>query len=169
MVCARPDRGFVSSRIQSKGSTMNRTSAPHLSVLLAGLLAVAGVQAQTAPAAGTTDLPPKAGEASNQTRGVPNMAPSNSPVSEAPRLSKDQIREDAQGRDAASATTSVPGRAGEASTMVRGRPNDQIDQRARTRDEVRAELLQRRQMYDAARHQARGMGYGTVTNGGTPK
>lgn len=145
------------------------TSTTHLSVLLAGLLAVAGAQAQSASASGTTNLPPKAGEASSQTLGVPNMAPSNSPVSEAPRLSRDQIREDAHGQDAASATTSVPGRAGEATTMVQGRPNADPGQAARTREDVRGELLQRRQLHEAARHQARGMGYGTVTDTGTPK
>jgi hypothetical protein len=147
---------------------MNKSTA-HLSVLLAGLLAVAGAQAQSASASGSSDLSPKAGEASTQTLGVPNMAPTNSPVSEAPRLSREQLREDAQGRDAAAATTSVPGRAGEATTMVQGRPNAADPQVAVTRDQVRGELLQRRELYEAARHPARGMGYGTVTDTGTPK
>lgn len=143
---------------------MNKSTA-HLSILLAGLLAVAGAQAQSTAASGSSDGPPKAGEASTQTLGVPNMAPTNNPVSEAPRLSREQLREDAQGRDAASATTAVPGRAGEATTMVQGRPNADNRQVARTRDDVRSELLHRRGLYDAAR----GMGYGTVTNQGTPQ
>jgi hypothetical protein len=101
---------------------MNK-STTHLSILLAGLLAVAGAQAQSVPAAGSSDLPPKAGEASTQTQGVPNAATTNNPVSEAPTPSKDQIRQDAQGLSGAAVTTPVPGKAGEASTMVQGQPN----------------------------------------------
>lgn len=100
---------------------MNKST--HLSILLAGLLAVAGAQAQSAPAAGSSDLPPKAGEASTQTRGVPNAATTNNPVSEAPVLEKDQIRQGAHGLSGAAVTTPVPGKAGEASTMVQGQPN----------------------------------------------
>jgi hypothetical protein len=47
-----------------------------LSILLAGLLAVAGAQAQTAAA--TSSVPIKAGEASTQVQGQPNQDP-NSP------------------------------------------------------------------------------------------
>ena len=101
---------------------MNK-STTHLSILLAGLLAVAGAQAQSIPAAGSSDLPPKAGEASTQTRGVPNAATTNNPVTEAPTLNKDQIRQGAHGLSGAAVTTPVPGKAGEASTMVRGQPN----------------------------------------------
>lgn len=147
---------------------MNKSTV-HLSILLAGLLSVAAAQAQSTSASGSSDLPPKAGEASTQTNGAPNMAPTNNPVSEAPRLSREQIREDAHGQGAATATTRVPGRAGEATTMVQGRPNADDQQVARTREEVRSELLQRRALYDAARRDARGMGYGTVTNQGTPQ
>ncbi len=71
-----------------------------LSILLAGLLAAAGAQGQTTATA---------------------------PVSEAPVSTKDAIRQDAQGRDAAAATTTTPGRAGEASTTVRGNPNANPD------------------------------------------
>lgn len=47
------------------------------SILLAGLLAVGAAQAQTAPAAGTSNLPPSAGEASTQVNGQPNRNPNN--------------------------------------------------------------------------------------------
>ncbi|MCM2253993.1 MAG: hypothetical protein NDJ19_16645, partial [Ramlibacter sp.] len=48
-------------------------------ILLAGLLAAAGVQAQSTPAAGSSDLPPKAGEASTMVQGKPNVDP-NKPM-----------------------------------------------------------------------------------------
>ena len=144
---------------------MNKSNA-HLSILLAGLLAVAGVHAQSAPASGSSDLPPKAGEASTQTHGVPNKLTTNSPVTEAPILDKDQVRQEANGQSNASVTTPVPGKAGEASTMVQGRPNAMLDQHnvARSRADVTGELLQRRGMYEAARRNAQAMGYtGAVT------
>ena len=78
-----------------------------LSILAAGLLAAAGVQAQTPPA---TPLDPAPGV---------QVYPS---VEAAPRT-RDQIRAETQGMGAAAATTSIPDRAGEASTMVRGVPN----------------------------------------------
>jgi hypothetical protein len=139
---------------------MNKSTS-HLSILLAGLLAAAAVQAQTAPAGSSTDLPPQAGEASTQTRGVPNMATTNSPVTEAPIVDKDQVRQDAQGLSSASVSTPVPGKAGEASTMVQGRPNAMPEQHnmARSRADVVNELLQRRSMYEAARRNAQAMGY----------
>jgi hypothetical protein len=62
---------------------MNKSTAL-LPILMAGMLAAAGVHAQSAPAAGSTDGPPKAGEASNQTMGAPNAKTTNSPFSEAP-------------------------------------------------------------------------------------
>lgn len=127
----------------------------HSSILLAGLLAVAGVQAQTAPAAGSSDGPPKAGEASTQTRGVPNAATTHSPVTEAPLQSKDEIRQDAHGLSGAAVTTPVPGKAGEASTMSQGRPNASdtsvMGAGPRSRDDVRSELLTRRQAFEAER------------------
>ena len=139
---------------------MNKSNA-HLSILLAGLLAVAGVHAQSAPASGSSDLPPKAGEASTQTRGVPNSATTTSPVREAPIVQKDQVRQDAHGQSNASVTTPVPGKAGEASSMVQGRPNAMLDQHqvARSRADVVNELMQRRGMYEAARRNAQAMGY----------
>lgn len=96
------------------------------SLLLAGLMALAGgAGAQTA--AGTSNVPMQAGEASTTTQGVPNAATTNTPGAEAPALTKTEIREEAQGRSAASATTLSPGRAGEASTMVKGNPNANPD------------------------------------------
>ena len=95
---------------------------PHLSILLAGLLAVAGVQAQSSSASGSSDVPTTAGEASTTTRGVPNAATTNSPVTEAPKT-REMMRQEAQGMGAAAATTMVPGRAGEATTMMNGQPN----------------------------------------------
>lgn len=89
------------------------------SLLLAALMALAGAaQAQT-----TSNVPLKAGEASTMTQGVPNAKTTNTPGTETSPMTRSEIREDAQGRSAAAATTSVPGRAGEASTMVNGKPN----------------------------------------------
>lgn len=144
---------------------MNKSHA-HLSILLAGMLAVAGVHAQSAPASGSSDLPPKAGEASTQTHGVPNKLTTNSPVTEAPILDKDQVRQEAHGQSNASVTTTVPGKAGEASTMAQGRPNAMVDKPhvALSRADVTNELLQRRGMYEAARRNAQQMGHtGAVT------
>lgn len=123
-----------------------------LSILLAGVLAAAGVHAQSAPASGTTDLPPKAGEASTQTMGAPNAATSNAPVSEAPAANKDAVRQEAQGMGAAAGTSSVAPKAGEASTVVQGKPNaDPNKPMARTRADVVAELLGRRAAFEAQR------------------
>lgn len=139
---------------------MNRPTL-HLSIVMAGLLAAAGCYAQSTSASGSSDLPPKAGEASTQTHGVPNAATTNSPVTEAPLSTKDALRQDAQGMGAASATTAVPGKAGEASTMVQGAPNaDPLHPRALTRAEVRQELLARRAAFEAERKQLRAMGAG---------
>ena len=67
------------------------------SLLLAGLMAMAGAtSAQTASA--TSNVPVQAGEASTLTNGVPNAQTTNRTASEAPALTKSEIREDAQGR-----------------------------------------------------------------------
>lgn len=95
----------------------NRTTA---SLLLAGLMAVAGIaNAQSGSASATSDVPSKAGEASTMTNGKPNAKTTNSTASE----TTGSVRTGAQGSTNASATTSVPGKSGEASTMVNGRPN----------------------------------------------
>lgn len=126
----------------------------YLPFLLAGLLAAAGAQAQTTPAAGSSDGPPAAGEASTQTQGVPNAKTTNSPVTEAPVQSKDAVRQEAQSMGAAAATSSVPPKAGEASTVVQGKPN--IDPNAEkpqalSRQQVVAELKGRRALFEANR------------------
>jgi hypothetical protein len=129
-----------------------KMSHTYLPILLAGLLAAAGAQAQSTPAAGSSDLPPKAGEASTQTQGVPNAATTNSPVTEAPAVSKDAARQSAQGMGAASGTSSVAPKAGEASTVVQGKPNmDPSKPTAKTRAEVIAELKGRRAAFEAER------------------
>lgn len=131
---------------------MNKSNA-YLSVLLAGLLAAAGVQAQSTSAGGSSDLPPKAGEASTQTMGAPNAATTNSPVTEAPISTKDAIRQDAHGQSGAATTSGVPPKAGEASTTVQGRPNaDPANPTVgKSRAEVKAEVGMRRSQLDAAR------------------
>jgi hypothetical protein len=132
---------------------MNKSYLP---ILLAGLLAAAGVQAQSTPAAGSSDGPPKAGEASTQTQGVPNAATTNSPASEAPAASKDAVRQGAQGMGAASGTSSVAPKAGEASTVVQGKPNADPDKpAAKTRAEVISELMGRRAAFEAQRRAMR--------------
>ena len=120
----------------------------YLSVLMASLLA-AGAHAQSTSASGSFDSPQKAGEESTQTRGAPNAKTTNSAASDAPMVSKDMLRQEAQGQDSASATTRVAGRAGEASTMVRGQPNASKQVTAKSRDEVRSELLASRRNYQA--------------------
>lgn len=129
---------------------MTKFSTP--SILLAGLIAVAGVvHAQTA--AVTSDVPVQAGEASTTTQGVPNAKTTNSVTSDAPALTKSEIREDAQGRSKATATTRSPGRAGEASTMVNGVPNANPDSPMLTKS--KSERKMEKEMKKAERKQAR--------------
>lgn len=123
---------------------MRNTSTPRI-LLAAGLIAAAGfAQAQT------TDAPQQAGEASTMTNGAPNQATTNSPYSELPShpahvhvvpgttvvmgaapvyvtpypytYSYDAT-DSKYTMSRATATTNVPGRAGEASTMTNGAPN----------------------------------------------
>ena len=129
---------------------MTKFSTP--SILLAGLIAIAGVaHAQTA--AGTSDVPVQAGEASTMTQGVPNAKTTNSMASDAPAMTKSEIREDAQGRSKATATTRSPGRAGEASTMVNGVPNANPDSPMLTKS--KSERKMEKDMKKADRKQAR--------------
>jgi hypothetical protein len=138
---------------QSQAKEISMSKSTCLPILLAGLLAAAGAQAQSAPASGSTDLPPKAGEASTQTLGAPNAKTTNSPVTEAPVAGKDAIRQEAQGMGSAAATSSVPPKAGEASAFTQGKPN--VDPKemtgAKSRAEVQAELLGRRAWFQAER------------------
>ena len=122
------------------------------SLLLAGLMALAGAaSAQTA--AGTSNTPLQAGEASTVTQGVPNAKTTNSMASEAPAMTKSEIREDAQGRSKATATTRSPGRAGEASTMVNGNPNANPDSPMLTKS--KSERKMEKEIKKAEKRQAR--------------
>lgn len=141
-----------------------------VSLLLAGLIAAAGaVHAQSTPAAGSSDVPSRAGEASTMTQGVPNANTTNSAttdtgattgnnmgasgaagastgMSSTTPASKDLIRAEAKNQGGASATSSVPSRAGDASTMVNGRPNANPDDPMvnKSRAERRAEREMKR-------------------------
>lgn len=122
------------------------------SLLLAGLIALAGAaNAQTS--AGTSDVPMQAGEASTMTQGVPNATTTNAMGSEAPAMTKSELREDAQGRSKATATTRSPGRAGEASTMVNGVPNTNPDSPMLSKS--KSERKMEKEMKKAERKRAR--------------
>jgi hypothetical protein len=112
---------------------MNKSHV-YLPILLAGLLAAAGVRAQSAPTAGSSDLPPKAGEASTQTMGAPNAKTSNAPSSDAPMTNKDARVEGQNMGPATAATSDVPQKAGEASTTVQGKPNADPNMPAANKD-----------------------------------
>ena len=128
------------------------TKSTYLPLLLAGLMAAAGAQAQSTSAAGSSDGPPKAGEASTQTMGAPNAKTTNSPFTEAPiPNNKDVVRQDAQGMGSAAATSPIAPKAGEASTFVQGAPNVEPAARALSRAEVQSELLSRRARFEAIR------------------
>jgi hypothetical protein len=93
---------------------MNK-SPVYLPILVAGLLAAAGVRAQSAPTAGSSDLPPKAGEASTQTMGAPDAKTTPS-----------------MGAGAAATSSTEP--KGEASTYVQGKPNADPNMPAANKD-----------------------------------
>jgi hypothetical protein len=142
-----------------------KKSHAYLPMLLAGLLASAGVYAQStygSGSSGSSDLPPKAGEASTQTNGVPNAATTNSHVSEAPAPAAGTMPSDTRAMGAGAATSSVVPKPGEASTYVMGSPNaDPMKPRAMTRAEVVGELMGRPQAFQALRSQMHPHG-GTV-------
>ena len=131
------------------------------SILLAGLLGAAGVQAQSYPAASTSDMPTKAGEQSTMTNGVPNAKTTNSPVSETPTPTQGALRQETQGMGAAAATSPIAPKPGEASTMAQGKPN--MDPNAApakmSRSDVVNELMTRRARFEAER---RALGKGGV-------
>lgn len=129
---------------------MNKSHAI-LPVLMVGLMAAAGAHAQSTSAAGSSDGPPKAGEASTQTQGAPNAKTTNSPFSEAPTPSKDVLRQEAQGMGSASATSPVAPKAGEASTFVQGKPNATNPMPTLSRAQVIDELMTRRARFEAHR------------------
>lgn len=172
-----------------------------VSLLLSGLLAAGGAFAQSSPAAGSSNVPAGAGEASTTSKGVPNAKTTNdasttnmgatgsTTVQSTTPMGKDAIRQDAKGQGSASATTSVPGRAGEASTMVNGKPNANPDaptltkskaERRTEKEMKRADAKQRRETAIMGQKGAQaGAPAGTpavspagtprVQDGGTPK
>lgn len=144
---------------------MNRNTT--VSVLLAGLIAASGAAyAQSTAAGGTSSVPPKAGEASTQLNGVPNAqvnsaagvgvttgSGASTSVNTNTTVSKDQVRQDAQGQSKASVTSSVPAKAGEASTTVKGNPN--MDPNSPMLTKSKAERKSEKEMKKAERDQAR--------------
>jgi hypothetical protein len=107
-----------------------------MSLLLAGLVATAGaVQAQQSreavrqeasnlsAATATTNVASRSGEFSTWTNGVPNLLTSNPQPGEYAVGSREAVRLEAMNHDRANATSGVPPRAGEVSTMVGGVPN----------------------------------------------
>jgi hypothetical protein len=144
-----------------------KISRAYLPTLLAALLAAAGVQAQT------SSVPPKAGEASTYVQGRPNVNPNQAAAmadGTQPLAGGYDRRQDPQAMGAAP-TSKVPLRAGEASTVVEGRPNINPNvpalnpevSPAKTRAEVVAELLNRRAAFEA--HRQAMLSAGTTTMG----
>jgi hypothetical protein len=126
-----------------------KKSSTCLSVLIAGLMAAAGAYAQSTPAAGSSDTPPKAGEASTQTNGAPNAKTTNSPVSEAP----------APAAAAATSTYAAPAPVARATTNVTTTTAMGAGPAAegpKTRAQVKQELLSRRAAFEAERKALRG-------------
>ncbi len=140
-----------------------------LPVLLAGLLASAGVYAQTTYGSGSSDLPPKAGEASTQTNGAPNAATTNSSVGQAPAPAAAATPGDTRAMGAGAMTSNAAPKPGEASTSVMGGPNaDPMKPHAMTRAEVLGELMGRPKMFDSLRSQMHPHGGTVVIAGAMP-
>ena len=125
-----------------------KKSNRYCSVLLAGLLAAGGAQAQSS----VTTVPQRPGEASTFVQGRPNVNP-DSAMFAANRgdLSRDEVRARLQ------AGSTVPPIPGQASTLVQGRPNMNrnsaifaANRGDLSRGEVRRELLTRDDRYRAA-------------------
>jgi hypothetical protein len=128
-----------------------KKSNAYLSVLMAGLMAAAGAYAQTTPAAGSSDTPPKAGEASTQTLGAPNAKTTNSPVSEAASPSAAPA--------AAGSTCSAPAPVAQTTTNVTTTTAMGAGPAAdapKTRAQVKQELLSRRATFEAERKALKG-------------
>ncbi len=134
------------------------------SILLTGLMAAAGAQAQTAHPQ-TSATPLRAGEASTFVQGRPNLnpnIPAFNPNVASTKTRAEVIAELMNSRatySGAPATWAAPPRAGEASTFVQGRPNLNPNLPAfnpavasgKSRAEVIAELMNRRQIFEAVR------------------
>ncbi|MGZ5195057.1 MAG: hypothetical protein ACXWJM_07780 [Ramlibacter sp.] len=126
-----------------------KKSNAYLSVLMAGLVAAAGAYAQTTPASGSSDTPPKAGEASTQTMGAPNAKTTNSPVSEAPAPSAAPAATTYSApAPVAQTTTNVTTTAAMGAGLAADAP--------KTRAQVKQELLSRRAMFEAERKALKG-------------
>jgi len=128
-----------------------KKSHAYLPVLMAGLMAAAGAYAQSTPAAGSSDTPPKAGEASTQTMGAPNAKTTNSPVSEAPSPSAAPA--------AASTTYTAPAPVAQTTTNVTTTTAMGAGPAAegpKTRAQVKQELLSRRATFEAERKALKG-------------
>jgi hypothetical protein len=128
-----------------------KKSHAYLPVLMAGLVAAAGAYAQTTPAAGSSDTPPKAGEASTQTMGAPNAKTTNSPVSEAPSPSAATA--------ATASTYSAPAPVAQTTTNVTTTTAMGAGPAAdgpKTRAQVKQELLARRATFEAERKALKG-------------
>ncbi len=142
-----------------------KKSHAYLPVLLAGMLATAGVYAQSTygpGSSGSSDLPPKAGEASTQTNGVSNATTTNSHVSEAPAPGAGTTSSNTRAMGAGAVTSNVATKPGEASTYVMGSPNaDPMKPHAMTRAEVVGDLMGRPKMFQSLRSQMHPHG-GTV-------
>jgi hypothetical protein len=128
-----------------------KKSHAYLPVLMAGLVAAAGAYAQSTPAAGSSDTPPKAGEASTQTVGAPNAKTTNSPVSEAPSPSAATA--------ATSSTYSAPAPVAQTTTNVTttaAMGSNPAADAPKTRAQVKQELLSRRANFEAERKALKG-------------
>jgi len=132
-----------------------KKSHAYLPVLMAGLMAAAGAYAQSTPAAGSSDTPPKAGEASTQTMGAPNAKTTNSPVSEAPSpsaapasTSSTYSAPAAPAAPVAQTTTNVT-----TTTAMGAGPSAEAP---KTRAQVKQELLSRRATFEAERKALKG-------------
>ena len=93
-------------------------------IALLAAFAVAGA-AHAQKANETRNVPQRAGEASTMTGGAPNAKTSNTATTakNAASAASGAKGTTSSGKGSASATTNVPDRAGQASTMTNGQPN----------------------------------------------
>jgi hypothetical protein len=127
-------------------------STTTVSILLAGMIAAAGVHAQSAAAGGSSNVPLKAGEASTMTNGVPNAKTTNTPGTEGTSATVNT----GTAKSTAASTTKVPEKAGEASTMVKGKPNANPDapQLNKSKAEIKSEKAMKKAEADQRRQTA---------------
>lgn len=125
-------------------------------VLLAGLLAAAGAHAQHSSSATTSNVPLKAGEASTMTQGVPNLKANNRHTTTGSSATYGPHSGAATMGNTDSDTSRVPLDAGQASTMVNGRPNAIVNDPRLTKsdEQIRAEKELKRAQARTARELA---------------